>query len=303
VNIQVHIGTGGSDPSFGAMVITSSKCRYTKIVLSVALTLFVGADSLHSKRCPPEHKSIFVGVIYGCKLLENSEEGHGIVHWARVELSAPGIELYVTPLESSAVSAGFQYRLRWIDDVVRKEGLAVIINGALFTSEPRWRPGLPGDLAQGMETVVSDHVTSHIWEHTYLLWFDDALNAHLRPAKPPSPEDLRKARWGIGGQGVGLRDGKVWSGSDRKPNKRTAVGIDAERKLLFLTVSEWTSPRLLLEQLSKLGARDAMLLDGGGSSAMAFGEGARNSDKGTLLGGWRPVATFFGIKARRIDNP
>jgi hypothetical protein len=46
-----------------------------------------------------------------------------------------------------------------------------------------------------------------------------------------------------------------------------------------------------------------MLLDGGGSSAMAFGEGARNSDKGTLLGGWRPVATFFGIKARRIDNP
>jgi exopolysaccharide biosynthesis protein len=59
----------------------------------------------------------------------------------------------------------------------------------------------------------------------------------------------------------------------------------------------------LLEQLSKLGARDAMLLDGGGSSAMAFGEGARNSDKGTLLGGWRPVATFFGIKARRIVNP
>jgi len=146
-------------------------------------------------------------------------------------------------------------------------------------------------------------VTSHIWEHTYLLWFDDKLNAHLRPSKPPNPEDLRRAKWAIGGQAVGLRDGRVWSGSGRKPDKRTAVGIDAERKLLFLAVAEWASPRLLLEELSKLGARDAMLLDGGSSSAMAIGEGSRNSAKGTLLGGWRPVATFLGVKARRIDEP
>jgi hypothetical protein len=59
----------------------------------------------------------------------------------------------------------------------------------------------------------------------------------------------------------------------------------------------------VLEQLSKLGARDAMLLDGGGSSAMAIGEGGRNLVRGTLLGGWRPVATFFGIKARRLGEP
>ena len=135
--------------------------------------------------------------------------------------------------------------------------------------------------------------TSHFWEHTYLLWFDDALNAHLRASKPPKPEELRKAKWGIGGQGVGLRDGKVWSGSDRKPDKRTAVGIDAERKLLFLTVAEWASPRLLLEQLSKLGARDAMLLDGGGSSAMAIGEGGRNLAKGNAARGLASGGDFF----------
>jgi hypothetical protein len=285
------------------MVMTPLKHRYTKIALAFALALFVGADSFYSGRCIPGPRALFSGITYGCDLLERSQEGHGILHWVRVELSAPGIELYVTPLDQSALADGFQYRLRWIGDVLRNEGLAVVINGALFTSEPRWRPGLPGDLAKGVETVVSDHVTSHIWEHTYLLWFDDALNAHLRPSKPPSAEDLRKAKWGIGGQGVGLRDGRVWSGSERKPDKRTAVGIDAERRLLFLTVAEWASPRLLLEQLSRLGARDAMLLDGGGSSAMAIGEGGRNLAKGTLLGGWRPVATFFGVKARRIDEP
>lgn len=285
------------------MVITRSTNRFAKIALVVALALFVGADSFYSGRCTSEPRAIFSGITYGCEFLERTEEGHGILHWVRIDLSAPGIELYVTPLDPSALASGFQYRLRWIDEVLRNEALAVVINGALFTSEPRWRPGLPGDLARGVETVVSDHATSHIWEHTYLLWFDDDLNAHLRPSKPPRPEDLRKAKWGIGGQGVWLQGGRVWSGSDRKPDRRTAVGIDAERKLLFLTVAEWASPRLVLEQLAKLGARDGMLLDGGSSSALAIGKGARHLAKGALLGGWRPVATFFGVRARRIDEP
>lgn len=285
------------------MAVARPKNRYPKIAFAIALALLVGADSFYSGRCTTEPTAIFSGITYGCELLERTEEGHGVLHWVRVELSAPGIELYVTPLDPSALANGFQYRLRWIDEVLRKEGLAVAINGALFTSEPRWRPRLPGDLAKGVETVVSDHVTSHIWEHTYLLWFDDGLNAHLRPSKPPRPEDLRKAKWGIGGQGVWLQGGRVWSGSDRKPDKRTAVGIDAERKLLFLTVAEWASPRLVLEQLAKLGARDGMLLDGGSSSAMAIGEGSRYLAGRTLIGGWRPVATFFGVRARRVDEP
>jgi exopolysaccharide biosynthesis protein len=57
----------------------------------------------------------------------------------------------------------------------------------------------------------------------------------------------------------------------------------------------------MLERLAKLGARDAMLLDGGGSSAMAIGEGALNVARGALFGGWRPVATFFGVRARRLS--
>ena len=284
------------------MVITRAKNRFARAAIVIALALFMGADSFSSERCTAGPTAMFSGITRGCELLGRTEEGHGALHWVRVELTAPGIELYVTPLDSSALASGFQYRLRWIADVVRDEGLAVAINGALFASEPRWRPGLPGDLANGVETVVSDHVTSHVWEHTYLLWFDDVLNAYLRPSKPPRPEDLQRAKWGIGGQGVWLQGGKVWPGSDRKPDRRTAVGIDAERKLLFLTVAEWASPRLLLEQLAKLGARDGMLLDGGSSSAMAIGEGSRYLAGRTLIGGWRPVATFFGVRARRIDE-
>jgi hypothetical protein len=282
-------------------IMAPSMHRYAKFAIAFALALFASANSAYWGRCMPQPRAIFSGITYGCELLEGTEEGRGVLHWVRVELEAPGIELYVTPLDPSALESGFQYRLRWIDDVVRNERLAVAINGSLFTSKPSWRPRLPGDLANGVETVVSDHVTSHVWEHTYLLWFDDQLNAKLRPSKPPKPEELRKAKWAIGGQGVGLQEGKVWSGIDRKPDSRTAIGIDAERKLLFLAVAEWASPRLVLEQLAKLGARNAMLLDGGASSAMAIGEGGRGMASGALLGGWRPVATFFGVRARRLN--
>jgi hypothetical protein len=283
-----------------AAVMACSMHRYAKYALAFALPLFASADSTYQERCRTQPTPIFSGISYGCRLLERTQEGHGILHWVLVDLTAPGIELYVTPLDASALKSGFQYRLRWIDDVVRNERLAVAVNGSLFTSTPNWRPRLPGDLAKGVETVVSDHVTSHFWEHTYLLWFDENLNAHLRPSKPPKPEELRKAKWGIGGQGVWLQEGKIWSGSDRMPDSRTAIGIDAKRKLLFLAVAKWASPHLVLEQLSKLGARDAMLLDGGGSSAMAIGEGGRDLSRGALFGGWRPVATYFGIRARRL---
>jgi hypothetical protein len=280
-----------------------SKHACARLGLAVALMALTGADSAYWERCVPQPREIFSGVRYGCELLDRTEQGYGILHWVRVELGGPGIELYVTPLDPSAVAQDWQYRLRWIDDVVRDEHLAVAVNGTLFTSEYSWRPRLPGDLANGVETVVSDHVASHFWEHTYLLWFDDDLDPHLRPSKPPELTELRQAKWGIGGQAVWLHDGKVWSASDRQPNSRTAIGIDAERKLLFLAVAEWASPHLMLEELAKLGARDAMLLDGGASSAIAIGEDARDVATGPLFGGSRPVATFFGVRARRLSAP
>lgn len=284
-------------------VVAPTNHVWAKLALAIALMGFAGSDSVSWEQCASQPREIFSGVMHGCERLERTTEGRGVLHWVRVDLGAPGIGLYVTPLNPAAAAQGWQYRLQWIDDVVKDEHLAVAINGSLFTSRYRWLPRLPGALANGVETVVSDHVASHLWEHTYLLWFDDNLNPHLRPSKPPAPEELRQARWGIGGQSVWLQDGQVWSGSERRPDTRTAVGIDAKRKLLFLTVAEWASPHLLLERLAQLGARDGMLLDGGSSSAMAIGEGAEGLARGPLFGGSRPVATFLGIKARPLRGP
>jgi phosphodiester glycosidase len=179
---------------------------------------------------------------------------------------------------------------------------AVAVNAAMFASHsPLW-VRLPGDLASGVETLVADHVVSHVWEYTYLLWFDDQLTPHLRPSKPPPDAELARAKWGVGGQNIWLKDGRIWPGSDRRPDARTAVGIDGERKLLFLAVADNISPRLTLQKLAALGACDGMLLDGGGSSAMAIGEGAKGVRAGGVYGGWRPVATYFGVRAQQLQG-
>jgi hypothetical protein len=99
-----------------------------------------------------------------------------------------------------------------------------------------------------------------------------------------------------------LHHGRVWIGADRKPDSRTAIGIDQARKLLCLAVGENISPRLILQKLADLGAHEGMLLDGGRSSTMAIGEGVQGLAAGIVHGGWRPVATHFGVRAHVLGR-
>jgi hypothetical protein len=222
----------------------------------------------------------------------------------RVDLTAPGITLYVTPLDPEAVAQGWQYRLRGIADVTDSEHLAVAINASMFDSNfgwrPRWWPRLPGDLANSVETVVANHIVAPGSFNTSLLCFDDELAPHMVSARPLAATRIGQAKWAISGGEVRLHDGVVWPGSNRTPEVRTAVAVNQPRKLLFLAVGRWISPRRVLELLANLGAKDGMLLDGGGSSAMAVGQGAAGVSAGPVFGGWRPVATYFGIKAEPI---
>jgi hypothetical protein len=264
---------------------------------ALAWTFYFWSDP----REPQVPIEIFRGITYGCMRLEPTEEGSGLVHWVRIDLTAPGIELFITPLNPSAVAIGWQYRLRRTEDVVKSEHLAVAINGTLFTSYSSWLR-MSGDLSKSVESVVADHEVSHYSKQTYLLWFDDELNAHLKQSKPPTATELALAKFAIGGEGVELQDGKVWPGSSRAPDSRTAVAIDQQHKLLFLAVGEYISPRLLLQKLADMGAKDGMLLDGGSSSSMVIGQGARGIRPGILYGRWRPVATHFGIRAQHLDS-
>src|SRR5262249_13664501 len=111
----------------------------------------------------PTAAEIFEGITYGCKQLQPSKEASGVVHWVRIDLTAPGIALYVTSQDPTAVGQGWQYRLRRVGDVVAKEHLAVAINGTLFLTKSNRLLQMSGDLANAKEPVVADHTISHVW--------------------------------------------------------------------------------------------------------------------------------------------
>jgi hypothetical protein len=274
-------------------------------VLLACLVVVLAAIGFHwwNRRQPVPPTEIYEGVTYGCASLAEDAEGSGLMHWVRIDLAAPDVEIYVTPLDPEAVADGWQYRLRNTGSVVREEGLAVGVNGTLFSADSGWLPR-PGDLARAIETAVADHQVSHVVGHTFLLWFDDQKTPYVESSKPPSESVLTQARWGIGGKLVGLRGGQVDAGGSAQEasDSRTVVGFDRERRLLFLAVFQNASPRRALEELRDLGAVDGMLLDGGDSTSMALGNQARGVRPGVLMGGWRPVATHFGVRARALKT-
>jgi hypothetical protein len=234
-------------------------------------------------------------VSFRSEILPVTDEGGGWVHVAVADLRTPGLQIYVSPLDPAALAEGWRYRLRRISEITQTEQLSVVINASMFGSQSPFWFRLPGDLANSaFGTLVADHVVADVQHYSDVLWFDDQLRAHLRPwDNSLRVRDLAAAKWAIGGQ-ITLRDGQVVT-PDRRPDSRTMAAIDRQNHL-FLAVAEDLSPRRFSERLAELGATDGILLDGGSSSAMAIGGKPQGVNAGVVYGGWRPVASYFGIR-------
>jgi hypothetical protein len=221
----------------------------------------------------------------------------------RVDLTAPGTELYVTPLDPAAVAHGWQYRLRPIEDVIEREHLAVAINGTYFTTASgSWLP-LSGDFARSMQTLISDYTIAYGPWGASLLWFDAELAPHVLRLSSSAEPDLTLSKWAVGTHTLQLHNGQVLGGGDSTADARTGIGVDQTRKLLFMAVGERISQPRMLHILADLGAKEGFLLDGGGSSAMAIGQGSTGIRATLLLGSGRPVATYIGVRALPCRSP
>lgn len=282
--------------------------RFLRASAFASLALVLAAASFAAylwltRPAPQPETEIFRGVFYSCHQLPETKDAGGRLMLVRVDLSAPGIGLYTTPLDPGAVKAGEQHRMRWPSALVADERLAVAITATMFDGKSRLSQ-IPGGFTHSFETVVSDHQVSHLNPHTYLLWFEDDLTPHLEHTKPPSPEVLAKAKWAVGGQGVvDLRQGAGSFGAspDDRPNRRIFAGIDAQKKQLFLAAFEYASLAGAARILGEHGVKEATALDGGASASMTVGEGARGVRSGLLMWPMRGVPTFLGVKAQKLE--
>jgi hypothetical protein len=233
-----------------------------------------------------------------------------MVHAVKVDLSAPGIAVVVTPGDASK---GMEVLAATTSEFVTEFGVQVAINGSFF--EPFYSQGYTdyypqsGDPVDVRGLAISDGVMYSADEASYAKLCLAGAYAQITAASCPS--DTAQALAG---------DHMIVEGGERGDlgppgypdalHPRTAVAVDAEGKSLWLIVvdgrqdgySEGVSLAELADIAIELGVDTALNLDGGGSSALvitgAWGPRALNSPIHTRMPSrQRPVANHLGVYA------
>jgi hypothetical protein len=266
----------------------------TCLIATPCAAAWVGTFLSYSRET--QRTEIYRGVFYESRRLTN-----GLAHIVEVQLDAPGIELYLTPVHSEALASGHEYRLDYVRNIARAEGLAVAINGSMFSSDSYLIP-MVGDFATSRDSIVADHKLNHLNPRNYFFWFDEGLAPHIEKIAPVPLAALQRAKWAMGA--IDLADG------DLKPKQgdvdydaRTLIGLDPEHKKLWFGVFESATLSKATLTLIEAGARYVMSLDGGESTSLYFGGRTRGVQHGLRVGGQRPVATMIGVKADPILDP
>ena len=176
---------------------------------------------------PQEEHAIFQGVFYSAQELPETPESRGLAHLVRIDLQAPGVQLYNTPLDPEAVAAGDQYRLSYTWWEGRRRGLAVAINGTLFP----WAFGVVSTGGVGAGRTYDylqkrGQPPERLHVHDLGRWQRSA--AHYREAPPPD-QVLENAVWGVGGCWRAARQSKNRSRSTGRPSAPSLAQMRTRR--------------------------------------------------------------------------
>ena len=225
------------------------------------------------------------------------------VHAVRVNLREPTIDFLVTPRIGNGTYA---WSGRTTSEFLTEFKCQVALNGSVFDLLGKKR----GDLlhVEGLSWSRGDfYLSTNRWDALLLSTNHDAWIAR-------SAMDARGAYNGLSGFYALLINGRNNGGmKDRHP--RSAVGISRNGLYLILMAidgrqpgySEGASTGETAEWIRKLGAFNALNLDGGGSTALAIEgpDGAPvvlNRPCGPPPGMERRVANHLGVFAQRLQG-
>lgn len=203
----------------------------------------------------------------GIKYQKQTHTNGNSVHFVQVDLSSPKVLLHVSNQEEGATTP---------KKFAKKTGALVAINGDFFDPNSGYVPfGL--SLSKGTK-----------WKNTQVMkdWFILACgegNACIIRAF--NKNDVIDPLWKnvVGGRDQIVRDGKAWGlGEDNScphlcpmPAPRTSVGLTADKKFLILGTAEGYGELAgglrvseMADWMMKMGAANAIHLDGGGSTQM-----------------------------------
>ncbi len=259
---------------------------------------------LHRAFRPPltERTEIFRGVYLTVEELPRSAHGRGRLMIVEVHWDAPGVRLAGRPYSFAhdpSDRTAPHYRLEFADRGLARHGAAVLMNTTRYEPHAPWQ-SLPGRPVRSLETLVVDGRVSHIHEHSYLLFWDAHGAARLLEKKPPDPESLKAAVLGIGMQGVAVSGGRARHHAFEARDvvdARTFIGVDPERRILWLMAAEHASARLIAERAVEEGVLFGGMLDSGDGTQLVLGRAARGVRAHAGIRHWRPLGGYLMVFA------
>lgn len=255
-------------------------------------------------------------------LVESSADGPQRVFVARIDLRDPRVDIRVSgPVRPRPGDPkGMEARLTTVPDFARQVGATLAVNANFYArlagAPARWTSGQPVALigpSVSEGRVVSRAHRRGLGHPSLLLTRDRRAQVRCALQKDLAGQDDVVA--GISDPETrgcllvenGSNRGEKASASLRARHPRTAAGLSRDRRELILVVVDgrqpgWSIGMTLTELgalLLRLGAHDAVNLDGGGSSSFLYRPATgpevtnRPSD-----GSWRPVASQLGVVLR-----
>ncbi len=267
------------------------------IIVTLGLFLLVGTRPAEQSRT-----EIFKGVFLTVEDWPKSYDGEGAVMIVEVHWETPGIRIANRPFDyaiNADDSVSPHYNLEFADFALRRERPAVLMNTNLFFPDSI-TSAIPGRPVRAVETVVVDGQASHVHAHSYLLYWDKLMDAYMAPSKPPDEASLAQAEIGLGLQGVQIRDGAaIPAALDGKSDlyARTFIGINPERKILYLMAFENASGHGVIERAVRAGVTHGGQLDSGSSTNLLIGPKANGVRAHTGIRNARPLGPYLMIYA------
>jgi hypothetical protein len=221
----------------------------------------------------------------------------------RVHLDEPTVELFMRPIDPQALAAGGQYLLAIADLERASHALSVLMNTTLYYPHPILN-SYPGQTVRGVDTVVSHGKATHYHPHSFLLWIDQDRVPHLEMEAPPPHESIEAADWGIGLQGVQVRDGLPRHqaiGEHDRVQQRAFIGIDPDAHLLYLIAWESANAYDMMDSAIAVGVKHGGQLDSGHATHLLLGSDAKGVRPLTGIRGGRPLGPYMGIRAKALE--
>lgn len=230
----------------------------------------------------------------------DSPHARGAIMVVEVHWETPGVNVELRPFTDRALDQGRHYTLTFADWVVARRGdMIAFINGTRYTPAD-YRNTYPGNEVSTVESVVIDGVFSHLHENSYLLWWDSEGNATFETTKPPSEKAQGLARMGIGVQGIGVQNGQsrhqsMVTNETDESRPRSFIGVDSERKVLWLIGFETATIRFMTEFAARQGVMVGGMLDTGTATTMLVGRAADGVRPFTGIRNPRPLGNYISI--------